>query len=193
MYYSREEYNNEYLKIVKPASDKFIFIKVDDKKIEKIKNLTEEVTGVKKNELHHKNDNAREFKRIYIGFLGEAALEAYFNVDIIDWTKGKSEKYNHPDLTSLGIDVGIKTSEYLNFPIIFKKNTYSQIICIRYKLNGVYICGLATKDILNTYQNDNLILSPGLRQKGTKTAFTGYANLISLKNIKKIEEIKKLI
>ena len=55
----------------------------------------------------------------------------------------------------------------------------------------IYICGLAIVDVLNTYQDDKLILSPYLRKKGTKTGFYGFSSLIPLADVKDINELSK--
>lgn len=182
-----------FKKIVGENQEKFIRVKIPDKKINEINGLVKKIIIEKKKEIHHKIDGEREFKRFYTGFLGEAAIEEIFKVNIIDWDVGESKKYNYPDLRSLGINIGIKTSEMYNFPIIFKQNNYPQIINFRYGGNIVYVCGIATEEILNKYQNDDLILSPKLRLKGTKTGFWGFDKLISLKSIKNIYEINEIL
>lgn len=98
-------------------------------------------------------------KRIITGLLGKYALEQVLGIEIIDWSIGKSKDFNKPDIPEY--EVGIKTVEYGKFPIIFKKNDYPQIICIVKKdENTVYVCGLGEVDVLNEYQDDDLIISP---------------------------------
>ena len=47
-----------------------------------------------------------------------------------------------------------------------------------------YICGLATVEVLNKYQSLDLILSPSLRKRGTKTGFYGFHKLIKPDNVR---------
>ena len=102
---------------------------------------------------------------------------------IIDWTIGNSDRYNVPDIEEY--KVGIKTVEKGKYPVIFKKNEYSQIICVRDDVipNLVFICGLATADVLNKYQDDNLILNPKLRSRGVKTGFYGFEYLKEINSV----------
>jgi hypothetical protein len=99
--------------------------------------------------------------------------------------------YHQPDIP--GYSVGIKTVEQGKFPIIFKKNDYPQIICIRSlkEPNLIYVCGLATKEVLNTYQDTSLILDRNLRARGTKTGFYGFQYLKPIESLKDIEKYKK--
>lgn len=103
--------------------------------------------------------------------LGEAALELYLETKFIDWTIGKSIDYHVPDLSKIGLNVGIKTVEWGKFLVIFKNSLSPEIIMIKRTRNTVLLCGLATNDILNKYQCDDLIIDKKLREKGSKTAF----------------------
>lgn len=187
--------DNKYLQYYKDivGRNKYKYLKViiNDKKIARIKQLVIAVINKKQLEPHHQIDKNKEFNRFYTGFLGEAAIEALLHTDkIIDWSCGNSNDYNVPDLLKIGINAGIKTADIYNFPVIFKKNTYPQIINIRYGYNTVFICGLATTNVLNTYQNDDLILSPFLRKRGTKTGFYGFDQLLSFNNgLKKLQQV----
>lgn len=119
-------------------------------------------------------DHKRLGYRYTTGLLGEAALEEFLGVPIIEWEVGDSDTYNHPDIPNTKI--GIKTVRYGKCPLIWQKNYYSQIICIisPYNENEVWICGLATKEILNKYQSREYVLNPEAR----KTAFYGFEHLL---------------
>lgn len=169
------EYINLYKNIVGRNKNKYIKVVISDQMINQIKELVQKVIDIKINECHHKVDHNKEFERFYTGFLGEAAIEVILNTNkIIDWSCGNSNTYNVPDLNRLGLNIGIKTSEIYKFPVISKRNTYPQIINIRYGYNTIFVCGIADVQVLNTYQNDSLILSPYLRQRNTKTGFWGF-------------------
>ena len=183
MKYSYEEY-------VHPYVNKFSLIEVDDEYVNEIKKLSFNIAL--KNvmtETNHKKDHGNELTRLRTGLIGEAALEKLLSISVIDWSVGDSEKYNKPDIT--GYSVGVKTVEWGKYPVIFKKNDYPQIICIKNKNdNKVLICGLATPDILNKYQDDELIISENLLKRGVKTGFYGFKHLIPIRSINDLQQYK---
>lgn len=149
----------------------------------RLENLVAQVVATKATEPHHQKDPRKEAKRFMTGFMGEAALEQLLGISIIDWTVGDSSHYHKPDIP--GYRIGIKTVERGKYPIIFKHNTYPQIICVK-NLDVphlVYVCGIASPEVLNRYQDDSLILSPYLRARGTKTGFYGFNQLIPLRSL----------
>ncbi|WP_370847272.1 hypothetical protein [Phascolarctobacterium faecium] len=172
-------------------SDSFKRVKVEQDYANRISEFVKELIAAKAVEEHHQRDNLNEIKRFTTGYLGEAALEKLLGIQIIDWTIGYSGLYHHPDIP--GYSVGIKTVEQGKFPIIFKENYYPQIICIRSSKipNLIFVCGLATKDVLNTYQDTNLILDSNLRARGTKTGFYGFQHLKPFTSLNDIEKYKK--
>ena len=117
-------------------------------------------------------------------------MEKYFGVKFTDWSVGDSSVYNHADMSALGLNVGIKTSELYKFPVIHKKAYRPEFICIRRAYSTVIICGLATPEVLNACQDDSLILSPYLRQKGTKTGFYGFDRLITVRSLSEISDCR---
>lgn len=170
-----------YDNYVVPYENRFVKIKIPDYKIQKINALVKDIVAEKTKENIHAMDCNNEYRRFYTGLTGEAAIEELFHIDIIDWSVGNSNTYNVPDVP--GYNVGIKTVEYNKFPIIFKTNSYPQIINLKISYDTVMICGLATTHCLNKYQSDDLILSQALRRRGTKTGFYGFGNLVSFKNV----------
>lgn len=157
-------------------------IQFTQEELNQILNLAQQIATSKINEKHHVRDCHNEVKRFFTGLIGERAVEKLFNIRIIDWSVGNSNKYDMPDIP--GYTVGIKTVEKGKFPIIPKNNKYAQIICIyNPDTKTVNICGLATTLTLNKYQNDDLILSPALRQRNVKTGFYGFHMLIPLHNV----------
>lgn len=121
--------------------------------------------------------------------MGEVALEQFLGIDIVDWSIGDSSIYNVPDLGKHSLDIGVKTVEYGKFPVIHKNVVRPEIINIRTLYNKILICGLATKDCLRKYQDDDLILSPSLRRKGTKTGFYGFNELKTFKNLEELTSL----
>ena len=176
---------------ITPIIETAVKIEIEEAFQKRIMAFVEELIKVKKKEDHHKKDNQQEVKRFSTGYLGEAALEKLFSLPIIDWTIGNSSTYHVPDIP--GYSVGIKTVEYGKFPIIFKRNNYPQIICVADPAHygTVFVCGLGTVDVLNTYQSDDLILDPKLRARGTKTGFYGFDHLVPIESLNDIEPYKK--
>lgn len=172
-------------------SDSFTRVVIEPEYISKIKKFVNKIIEAKSKEHHHKIDYHQEEKRFTTGLLGEAALEKLFGIPIIDWSIGNSNLYHKPDIP--GYKIGIKTVERDKFPIIFKNNWYPQIICIKSTkhANLVFVCGIATIEILNKYQDDDLILDSNLRKRGTKTGFYGFAHLLPLRSLDDLSKYKK--
>lgn len=183
--------SKDYYDCVTKYSDRFRRVLIDPDYVAKIDDFSDRLAKAKASEEHHVVDGNKAKKRFMTGLLGEAALEKVLGIKIIDWTIGDSANYQNPDIP--GYRVGIKTVEKGKFPIIFKNNWYPQIICIRsdYRDDLVFVCGLATTGALNSCQDDDLILDPNLRARGTKTGFYGFEHLISIQSLNDLQNYKK--
>lgn len=180
----------DYQECVENFRDRFIKVTLKDETVDKINKLAEDIAQKKIFEQHHMRDSGSERKRFSTGFLGEAALSNILKRPIIDWAIGDSKDYNKADLSKLGLKVGIKTVGWGYFPVIFKNSYYPEIIVLKDKPNELYVAGLATVDVLKTYQDDELIVSPNLRSRGVKTGFWGFEHLKKFHNL---EELKALL
>lgn len=185
------ESDNLYQKMVIPFKDNFKKVVVPEAYANRIRKFAEELVVAKSNERDHIIDGRNEHKRWLTGLMGEAALECLLDTDIIDWSIGHSSRYNSPDIK--GYNVGVKSVESGKFPMIYKNNTYPQIIMIKSKSehNTYYVCGLATPEVLNKYQDDRLILSKGAKGKGYKTCFYGFEHLIPISSLDDLKKYKK--
>lgn len=152
-------------------------VALPDWQVAKAQKFTDEVILEKLKEKGHKKDHSKEAKRWFTGRLGEMAVERVLSKKFCDWSIGQSQKYDEPDLLPLGYKVGIKTVEFGKYPVIFKKSKYPEIICILLAENLVAVCGLADVETLTKYQDIELIESPLLKEKGTKTGFYGFKDL----------------
>ena len=174
--------NYPYKKYVVPYVNGFSLVNLTDEQLLECKKLAKKRAFAKENsnEIHHKKDGGNEFKRNLTGLKAEMAVETLTGIDIVDRTIGNSKYYDVPDITEYNI--GIKAVEYGSYPVIFKSNSYPQIICITSKKDEhtVAVCGLATPQMLNTYQTEELIKSYNLFKKGSKTCFFGFEKLIPL-------------
>lgn len=164
---------------VRPFSGNFNRIKISSVEKNKVSEWVHEVIAQKLSENHWMVDNGSAIKRWTTGVMGELALEKLLGEQFIDWSIGDSKSYHQADLRSIGLNIGIKTVRHGDFPVIFIQNNYPQIINIyRETDETVFVCGLATKSILNTYQSMSLIRSDALRARGTKTGFHGFQYLL---------------
>ena len=116
-------------------------------------------------------------KRYLTGWGGECAVEQYIGKSFVDFTIGDSHDYYVPDLRSAGYEVGVKTVNMGDFPLLRKPTPSSsntpQIIVIRESRYDFYICGLATYDVVNDPSNFSqlLVRSGGVLEVGVKSAF----------------------
>jgi hypothetical protein len=55
----------------------------------------------------------------------------------------------------------------------------------------VYICGVATVDVLNKYQSIELIKNSKLKARGTKTGFYGFNKLKKFSTLEDLKTITK--
>jgi len=140
-------------------------------------------------------DANRRIKREMTGATIEYALlkkykrEWQFDDSIVK----KSSLKNHPDLLPVGVCCDIKGSSVNNVPLIFKESRY--YICgvgnhvgKRYKCpnvigvtdtKNVWLLGIASPEVLQTYCDENLIM---IAENTTKTGFFGFDKLIELPN-----------
>ena len=171
------KFQTGFNELVLPYEKKFRKVIVPEEKIQKIKLFTKQLISAKKNEDHHMRDPFQEEKRWFTGISGEAACEQLLDLEIIDWSIGASSKFHISDLKNEGYDLGVKTVEWGKFHVIFKVSRSPQIIVFKISDTEFRICGIADIQCLNSNQDLNLILSPYLRSRGSKTAFTGYEEL----------------
>ncbi|MFW5891404.1 MAG: hypothetical protein ACOCUI_04215, partial [bacterium] len=168
-------YKQEFKKAVLPClKSQAVKVKLTEKEQKKIYKTVLDIIKAKGKEKGYNYDNKKMKTRFYTGLAGEMAVQKLIKKEFIDLTVGNSNYYNHADLKKVGINVGVKTIKYGNFPVIHNNAKRPEIICMITGVDTVYILGLATKDVLNKYQDDKYILSPWLRKKGTKTCFYGF-------------------
>ena len=183
-------YQRRFVDEVVKCKQNMIYIELDKETLDRIDAFVRKIVAKKLGEMHHQIDNLSEYKRFHTGIMGECAIEKFFNCQFIDWSIGDSRQYHKADLRKLGINVGIKTVEMYKFPIVFKREDYPELICIKRNENTIILCGLAQVEILNRYQDDNLILDQNLRNRGTKTGFYGFEHLIKINSL---EELRSLV
>ena len=175
--------HSNYENHVRRYSDSFERIILPDTKVAQVKEFVREVLKKKNTEHHHQVDNNFEYARWVNGFLGECAVEQYLGKPFVDFSVGDSVDYHVSDLSKLGYQCGVKTSAKFRYPVIFKQSYKPEIIVVKQTENLLWICGLATPNILNTFQSLDLITDSNILKRGTKTAFYGFNRLISPKKM----------
>ncbi len=177
----------DYNKYVTPYEHNFIPIEVPYADLDRLKRNMSKYVGYKVKEYSCDGLNIR--KRYFTGYLGELAVSHFLGEDFMDWTVGRSKSYVHADLSRIGLDIGIKTVEYGRFPVVHRCVERPEIINIKVGFNKVLICGLALEGVLRCYRDDDLILSPELRRKGTKTGFYGLHKLLPFRSVNDLYKI----
>lgn len=115
-------------------------------------------------------------KKIY----GVMAVEKCLNIDVINWEQINPKTYI-PEIEINGTLYNVLTCGNGNLPLIERINKRPAIITVAMSDEYINICGVASIDILNKYQNDKL--AGGLLSRGDKTAFVGFKFLDKLDTI----------
>ena len=134
----------------------------------------------------YQKDGAKMVDRGKTGSYAEFAVQRYLREllgmpDFVDTRIGHSKTFDVPDIPAL--NMGIKAGEWFKVPAvpIVGRNSYPQVICIVDKINPskptVYICGIADPDVIDTYQNESMILDDAFRSRHVKAGFYGFGHL----------------
>jgi hypothetical protein len=182
--------NPTFENCVLPMWDSFERVVLDSETITKVRNhVMLSIIPEKQKEEQYIMDGGNIDKRWLNGCSGEAVIEKYLNVEFIDWSVGRSNLYDVGDLKKLGLNCGVKTSEFENFPAVHKYPKRNEVIVIKKNENEYYVCGVADQVTLKYYQLDELIKSPNLRAKGNKSGFWGF---FRLKQFNTLDELKNI-
>lgn len=156
---------NEYVEPIVNDPDKYIDITIPQEKVDRIKEFCKDVVKAKRENNDNINDSDYEYQRFFSGTLGEAGVEQFLGVEIIDWDVGPSRIFNVADLSSLGLNIGIKTVKQRSgsFPQINIPVRRPEIIVIRPKDendrisdNTVRIMGVSSVEVLSKYTDERL-------------------------------------
>ena len=164
-------------------------IQLSKKDINLINNKCIDIVNVKKSETHHINDSKQIDERFTIGKWAEVALQRFLEIDFIDLSVGTSKDNSIPDLRLIGLDIGIKTSNYIknNSAVILRDKNEPQVITL-YLENRVFaICGYADIEILKKYRSDSLIKNKDMLIR--KTGFYGYDKLTMFNNFRELQNL----
>lgn len=127
------------------------------------------------------------YKRFTRELMAEIALEKYLGIKFINWV-AKSKIRDFPNrLVYDNLFVGLTVVDFAEFPILIDEDvTIPQIFCISKGGDVIYICGVATKDILLQNQKD---ISSRPMALGKKVIFTGIKYLLKFDSVQSLEEI----
>jgi hypothetical protein len=129
------------------------------------------------------------YKRFTRELMTEIALEKLLGIKFINW-EAKSKIRDFPNkLIYNSLNVGISSLDFADYPILIDEEvTLPQIFSIKKGEDVIYICGVATKEILLEYRKDISSLPMAL---GKKVIFTGVEHLKKFETIQELETILK--
>lgn len=181
---------------VEPSLSKATHISIPIQKDKEIKKRVREIFLKKQREKPYIVDPKSIIKRWYTGWGGEYALEIMLKEPFVDFTIGDSKDYSVADLSPLGIEVGVKTVNKNDFPLLkipyISAPQNPQILIVKEGNTDFYICGLADFKTVNNRNNFKLSLvrSTGVLERGEKSAFYRFD---LLRQFKSLEELKALL
>ncbi len=181
-----EAYESEYM-------NTWVKVEMSDVDINASYDFARKKAAAKMGEIVYQMDGAQLVERSVTGVMAEYAVQTYLKSiididDFVDTRIGVSKTFDVADIPQL--NMGIKAVERGKIPVVPMKghNAYPQIICIVDKKTGirpiVYICGIATPNVMDTYQSDELILDQNLRARAVKSGFYGFGHLESIDSLK---------
>jgi hypothetical protein len=181
---------------VTPHLDTYTKVSLSTNKVAQIEIFVECVIEKKRSEGGpYFKDPESLAKRYMTGFGGECAVEQHIGKPFVDFSIGDSNNYYVPDLRSAGYEVGVKTVNMGDFPLLRKPSPSTsntpQVIVIKETEYDYYICGLATYEVVNDPSNFSqlLVRSSGVLEQGVKSAFYRFDRLSTKKIlIKKIKD-----
>jgi hypothetical protein len=141
-------------------------------------------------------------KRSMTGFLGEAAMESFLGVPVLDRNAqgriavGDSMNFVGADLAKgTGLDIGIKSSERPNFPTPKRNVRRPQVICLKVGRKQYYMAGYASMKCQRECMDSRYILNDNLRNKRLyngqieKSAFWGFHRLRPFKTVEGLKAL----
>lgn len=188
--FNLDMYNEHVAPIINDPS-RYVEVTIPEDKINEIKIFCKKVIEAKMEEELHKIDFNAEYERFYSGTLGEAAVEELLGINIINWKVGKSRFFNVADLSSVGLDIGIKTVKMSvgRFPQINIPVRRPEIITVRVAYNKVRIFGVASIDTLREYTDERLRFGTLNNPRRPKW---GFYKFDEIKRFNKLEDLKSI-
>lgn len=182
--------------------NRIIEIPFSEDMLERAEHFTREVVKEKRKEKVHQRDGKNEYKRWVTGTLGELALEEFLGVRIHNPTVGHSSRYAVPNLSSLGIPVGVKSFRVGNFPLVNRiaqspspvhGEIESQIfVGIEPKRKVAYLFGIGFPETLIANER-NPESDRYVKDKNALNRKTAFIDLPALHVFQSLDELKTLV
>ncbi len=118
--------------------------------------------------------------------------------DVLDIGIGRVKSFIEPDLRYAGLPFGVKTAKIGNPQMVYPDHKQDEIICnakpyygktaetgehIITRIWKIYICGIATAEVIRKYQSPDYILNQNIKQSEIKNGFYGYDYLEPLTDL----------
>ena len=156
--------------------------------LDQIDEFTNRLVPVKMKQTRFLNQNPKTVKNSFFnGYMGEIAIEHFLKTKFIHWKIRSEKEPDISDLSYLGIELGVKTSEFGNLPLTYHYPKIPEIITIIEKPKTVYVAGYATIPMLKYYQSPNYVFGDVSRIKG---GFWGFHKLHKFKNIDELRNLR---
>jgi hypothetical protein len=180
----------EFFKIIYAANEhKFLKLEITGSQKKEIEDFVAGWIEKKKKEDRYQKDDRFMANRITRGLTGEFALGNLFGVRIADLTLGHTNDYAYADLGCVGLDVGIKTSLYGNFPMVNRLPKRGETILTVLPDGKITLNGYVSRRDLKAYSSPELVKDYKAKNAGFKTAFYGFE---IIKPFKSLSELRGL-
>lgn len=171
--------DKEFIKRRDSAIKNSIEVRIDDDDVyNKLVQLSKESAENKRNagqQYASDVDGDALETRTLTGLVIEMAWEKYLGAKFVDLTTAFDNKKDKPDMEDLGIDVGIKGTQFKYATVINSITLYPQLLAIADEVDAqkVYLLGLFGPTLLNNpeWRDDSLKKTRQLYEKKSKAAF----------------------
>jgi hypothetical protein len=176
---------------VKPFLKRKIIL--TDLELSKIRNFVDALVDVKMTQTRFlKQQRSLVIHSFNNSYMSEVAIENVIETPFIHWKIRPEKELDMSDLHFLGLDIGVKTAEYGNLPLVYRSDGKRwgckdpEIMTIIEKPNIVYIAGYATKHMVNYYQKVEYSFGP---VSESKAGFWGFHKLYDFNSINDLRKL----
>lgn len=163
--------------------DSYIKVEITDAEEQMLSKVAHRMESKQNTEYVYTFDNKGIGTRWLTGLVGEYAVSKQLlewglidKMPSFDLEQGLSSTYDTADLIKLGFNLGCKTAGTDRAALVKENETYPEVISVYDKFQKVvYICGIATPDILKRYADLSLVTEEKVRAKaGSVAAKVGF-------------------
>ena len=178
----------DFLNEIFVHKNNFLQVKIGYSDKKKIQEATLTLLNLKDfNQLRDRYEGAMFYKRFTRELMSEIALEKLLGIKFINW-EAKSKIRDFPNkLIYNNLNVGITPFDFAEYPVLIDEDvSIPQIFTLKKGEDVIYICGVATIEILKKYRKDLSSLPMAL---GKKVGFTGIGKLKKFETIDDLEKV----